>query len=155
MHNLHHRSRLKPWLGQHNSMWGKFPHLWHHHPHKYTMHHQCNKFKPPPPLRWDKCSHNKTVPTSLPPTTNKGKLEITGPCNKGNKQPQGGGQQPNPPNNVAANRLAQNPPRQNAPRRNTPFRTNQPCTLCDVYGHYTFECLLMGRAKQAIQNEIQ
>ena len=80
MHNLCHHSRLSPWLGKHNSMWGKCPHSWHHHPHKYTMHHQCNKFKPPPPLHphhWDKCSHNKTIPTSLPPTINKGKLEIT------------------------------------------------------------------------------
>ena len=59
--------------------------MWHHHPHKYTMHHQYNKFKRLPPLHplhWDKCSHNKTVPTSLPPTINKGKLEITGPATK-------------------------------------------------------------------------
>ena len=85
MHSLCHYSRLKPWLSQHNSMWGKFPHLWHHHPHKYTMHHQCNKLKPPPllhPLYWDKCSHNKTVPTSLSPTINKGNLETTGPTTK-------------------------------------------------------------------------
>ena len=44
------------------------------------MHHQCKWFKPLPllhPLRWDKCSHNKTVLTSLPPTINKGKLKIT------------------------------------------------------------------------------
>ena len=40
-------------------------------------------------------------------------------------------------------------------RRNAPLRTNQPCTLCEVYGHYTFECPLMGCAKQAIQNEAQ
>ena len=49
------------------------------------MHHQCNKSKPPPllhPLRWDKCSHTKIVPTSLPPTINKGKLETTGPATK-------------------------------------------------------------------------
>ena len=49
------------------------------------MHHQCNKFKPPPslhPLCWDKCLHNKTIPTSLPPTINKGKLEITNPATK-------------------------------------------------------------------------
>ena len=85
MHNLCHCSRLRPWLGQHNSFWGKFPHLWHHHPHKSTMHHQCNQFKPPPllhPPRWDKCLHKKTVPTSLPPTINKGKLEIIGPATK-------------------------------------------------------------------------
>ena len=49
------------------------------------MHYQCNKFKPPPllhRLRWDKCSHHKTVPTILPPTINKGKLETTGPTTK-------------------------------------------------------------------------
>ena len=49
------------------------------------MHHQCNRFKPPPPLHslhWDKCSHNKTVPTSLPPIINKGKLETTSPATK-------------------------------------------------------------------------
>ena len=43
------------------------------------MHHQCNQFKPLPllhPLHWDKCLHNKTIPTSLPPTINNGKLEI-------------------------------------------------------------------------------
>ena len=85
MHNLCHHSRLRPWLGQHNNLWGKCPHLSHHHPHKYTMHHQCNKFKPPPPLhplRWDKCLHSKTVPTNLPPTINKGKLEITIPATR-------------------------------------------------------------------------
>ena len=32
---------------------------------------------------------------------------------------------------------------------------NQPCTLCDVYGHYMFECPLMAHAKQAIQNKAQ
>ena len=55
--------------------------MWHHLPLKFTMHRQCKWFNPLPPLhplRWDKCSHNKTVPTSLPPTINKGKLEITG-----------------------------------------------------------------------------
>ena len=44
------------------------------------MHHQCNKFKPPPPLHpfhWDKYSHNKTIPTNLPPTINKGKPGTT------------------------------------------------------------------------------
>ena len=49
------------------------------------MHYQCKQFKPPSllhPLHWDKCSHNKTVPTSLPPTINKGKLEIIGPRTK-------------------------------------------------------------------------
>ena len=54
-------------------------------PHKYTMHHQCNKFKPPPllhPLCWDKSSHNKTVPTILPPIINKGKIETIGPATK-------------------------------------------------------------------------
>ena len=85
MHNLCHRSRLGPWLGQHNSMWGKCSHLWHHHPHKSTMHHQYNLCKPSPPLHplhWDKCSHNKTVPTSLPPIINQRKLGITGPTTK-------------------------------------------------------------------------
>ena len=49
------------------------------------MHHQCNKFKPLPPLHllyWDKCSHNKTVPTNLPPLINKGNLGIIGPTTK-------------------------------------------------------------------------
>ena len=52
------------------------------------MHHQCNKFNPSPllhplqPLHWDKFLHNKTVPTSLPPTINKGKLEITIPTTR-------------------------------------------------------------------------
>ena len=63
-------------------MWGKCPHSWHRHPHKSTMHHQCNKFKPLPPLHWDKCLHRKTIPTSLPPTINKGKLEIIGPATR-------------------------------------------------------------------------
>ena len=85
MHNLRHHSRIRPWLGQDSSMWGKFPHLWHHHPHKSTMHHQCNQFKPPPQLhllRWDKCSHNKTIPTSLPTSINKGNPRIIGPKTK-------------------------------------------------------------------------
>ena len=49
------------------------------------MHHQCNQFKPLLPLlslHWDKCLHSKTIPTSLPPTINKGKLETTGPTTK-------------------------------------------------------------------------
>ena len=49
------------------------------------MLYQCKWFKPQSPLHplhWDKCLHNKTVPTSLPPTTNKGKLEITDPTTR-------------------------------------------------------------------------
>ena len=49
------------------------------------MHYQCNQFKPLPPLHllhWDKCSHSKTVPTSLSPTINKCKLGITSPATK-------------------------------------------------------------------------
>ena len=49
------------------------------------MHHQRKQFKPPSschPLCWDKCSHKKIVPTSLPRTINKGNLEITSPATK-------------------------------------------------------------------------
>ena len=44
------------------------------------MHHQCKRFKPLPllhPLHWDRCLHNKTIPTSRPPIINKGNLGIT------------------------------------------------------------------------------
>ena len=85
MHNLCHCSRLRPWHGRHNNMRGKCPHLWHRHPPKFIMHHQCNRFKPPPslhPLHWEKCLHNKTVPISLPLIINKGKLGITSPATK-------------------------------------------------------------------------
>ena len=54
--------------------------MWKSHTPKSIMHHQYKRFKPPPLLHllcWDKCLHNKTVPTILPPTINKGKLEIT------------------------------------------------------------------------------
>ena len=36
-----------------------------------------------------------------------------------------------------------------------PLCTNQPFTLCEVYGHYTFKCPLMVCTKQSIQNEAQ
>ena len=35
------------------------------------------------------------------------------------------------------------------------MHTNQPCTLCEVYGHRTFECHLMDHTKQAIRNKAQ
>ena len=49
------------------------------------MHHQCKQFKPPPLLHllhWDRCLHSKTVPTSQPPITNKGKPVLTDPRTK-------------------------------------------------------------------------
>ena len=85
MHNLCHRSRIRPWHGQHNSTWGKFPHLWHRSPPKFIMDYQCKQFKPSPLLNLlllDKYLHNKIVPTNLPSIINKGKLEIISPGTK-------------------------------------------------------------------------
>ena len=59
--------------------------MWHCIPPKFIMHHQCKQFKPLPLLHllhWDRCLHNKTVPTSQPPINNKGKLEIIEPGTK-------------------------------------------------------------------------
>ena len=94
-------------------------------------------------------------PTQPAPNNQQGQAINNRPRNQGNNQPQGGGQQLNPPNNSAANQLAQNPSQPNALRHNAPLRTNQPCTLYEVYGHYTFKCPLMGCTKQAIRNEAQ
>ena len=97
----------------------------------------------------------KNCPTQPTPNNQQGQVRNNRARNQGKKQPQGGSQQPNPPNNVGAIRPAQNPQQQNQPRCNAPLRTNQPCKLCEVYGHYTHECPFMGRAKQAIHNEAQ
>ena len=66
-------------------MQDKCPCLWHQHPPKFSMHHQCKLSNPPPQLHllhWDRCLHNKTVPTIHPQIINKGKLGMTDPETK-------------------------------------------------------------------------
>ena len=99
--------------------------------------------------------HSKTIPTSHPPTANKGKPGKTNPGTKATINHREAVNNQTLPTIPWETRLAQNPPQPNAPRRNAPLHTNQPCTLYGVYGHYTFECPFMGRAKQAIRNEVQ
>ena len=114
---------------------------------------QTPSLAPPTPLGQVFAQQNR--PNQPTPNNQQGQDRNNRPWNQGNNQPQGGSQQPNPPNNVVANRPTQNLPRPNAPRCNSSLRTNQPCTLYEVYGHYTFECPLMGCAKQPIRNEAQ
>ena len=68
---------------------------------------------------------------------------------------QGYDQRPNPHNNNGANPSDQNPQHPNKLGRTAPLQTNHPCKLCNVYGHYTHECLHMDHIKQFLQNKSQ
>ena len=68
---------------------------------------QTPALAPPAPLGQVFAHQNR--PNQLAPNNEQGKAINNWFRNQGNNQPQGGGQQPNPPNNAAVNRPAQNP----------------------------------------------